>query len=281
MRVANAAMLAALLASGAGCGLDVMLTGGEHAQLGETVTYQVKLTNTSACPLHGSPGDPAFAFLPMLPASLIDGELAMLCGLDGTAPAMSPQLAQTTSFEVDAATQMLQTIAEQATDVTCSGTGVTCGPFDGIPGFTACEVGDFAPGEMRQLTCTATADTAGQLFNLAIAFEPALGVCKAGPGQGQSCEIDSDCGVGGVCGSGICVDGSNAGNGCSVAGECPGGDCVDCDAGSGVGFVCTQTVVQGVAGAPAMSGWGLLAGVLALSTVAAIMLRRRASAPPC
>jgi len=143
----------------------------------------------------------------------------------------------------------------------------------------ACDVGDFSPGEMRQLTCTATADMAGQLFNLAVAFEPALGVCKAGPGQGQPCEVDDDCGIGGTCGTGICVNGSNAGNGCSAGEECPGGDCIDCSAGTGIGFACTQTAADpGVAGAPALSPWGLLIGTLVVAGVGAIMLRRRAPA---
>jgi hypothetical protein len=264
----------------AGCGLDVTIMGGEEATAGQTVTFQVKLTNVSVCPVADDGSNPGFAFLPFLPQSFIDEspELQELCQFQANT-AMSANLAEAGTLPKSAVSAMLFSAAAGAAPAICSGPGVTC---ESIPpeamlpaGGVICSImGNFAPGEMRTITCEAQASGSGTQFNIAASGLSATGVCKAGTGQGQPCDGDADCGAGGVCGDGICEGGGNNGFGCDNAGECPMGACNDCADMDGLGIDCSETRVVGVAGAPTVSPIGLVGVAVTLCAIAALRLRR-------
>jgi len=253
-----------------GCGLDVTLMGPEEIPSGQTANFQVKLTNISPCPVAGQ--TEGVIFLPFIPQSVLPDDMQELCGLlDITA--LSSSLAADGTFPVSAAREKLESAAGFAAAVSCSGPGVSCSSFEGLG--VVCDVGDLAPDEMLTLTCTAQAGGPGLHFNIAASNLEAFGVCKAGPGQGDPCTFDADCGAGGECAPGICEGGTNGGNGCDDAGDCPKGMCTNCAENDGVGADCTETVVIGTAApAPAVSTVGLVVLVAGLCGIAAFRLRR-------
>lgn len=284
--------IAALAALSAGCGVDVDITGGETASCDGRVTYQIKLTNVSACPLVSlasaeSPFD--FAFLPLVPAESLEENtlLGEVCGSLGNAS--DSNLAVGALIPMDMAGALLASAPSAAESATCTGPGVTC--FD-LPGMSfpapgvACQVGSLAPNQMITLSCEAQAGPGvGSFVNPAIAGLVANGVCKAGPGQGNPCTEDSDCGTGGDCGDGICEGGGNDGNGCdttALPSECPAGACIDCSDNAGFGIDCSQTEVTpcAVAAAPAASPWGLAVMVAVVLATGGLTLRRRRAARP-
>jgi hypothetical protein len=278
-------LLAAIAALGAGCGVDVDITGGETAACDGRVTYQVKLTNVSACPLVSlADAENAFdfAFLPLVPAEQLEENMLLdeVCGSIGAAH--DSNLAAGWFIPMDLAHAVLASTPSAAVSATCTGTGVSC--FDlpdtlfSTPG-VACQIGSLAPDEMIALSCEAQAGSdVGSFFNPAIAALIASGVCKAGPGQGSACIGSSDCGDGGTCGGGICEGGNNDGNGCdttAMPSECPGGACVDCSSNGGFGVDCSQTVVEPCAvRAPAASSWGLALMVAVVFGTGGLTLRR-------
>lgn len=278
--------LAALAALCAGCGVDVEIMGGETATCDGRVTYQIKLTNLSACPLISiadaeSPFD--FVFLPLVPEEEIDenGILGQVCG--SIPAAHGPLLVEGGSIPMDMARGVLASTPSAAVSATCTGTGVSCFDLPGdlffAPG-VACLLGSLAPDEMITLSCEAQAGSdVGTFFNPVIAGFIASGVCKEGPGQGDACDTNEDCGDGGVCGNGICDGGDNDGNGCDTTAtpsECPGGGaCVDCSDNEGFGIDCSETVVEPcAAAAPAASPWGLASMVTVLFATGGLTLRR-------
>lgn len=98
-----------------------------------------------------------------------------------------------------------------------------------------------------------------------------LGVCKSGTSDaGEACALDdsTNCDSGsGDCGAGICVGGSNAGNGCDTDADCPDMGtcklCADFPLNNSISLDCTQTLI-GVEPAPITSLWttGFLAALL-------------------
>jgi hypothetical protein len=287
--------LVALAALCAGCGVDIDIIGGETATCDGRVTFQIKVTNVSACPLFSlananAPFD--FAFLPLVPAEQVEQDMLFdeVCGSD--ASALGSSLAEAGSFiPMDMALAALASVSTAAVSATCTGPGVSCfalpeGPFP-APG-VACQLGSLAPDEMVMLSCEAQAGPGvGSFFNPAIAGLVASGVCKAGPGQGNPCIEDSDCGTGGECGEGICDGGGNDGNGCdttAMPSECEGGACIDCSSNGGFGIDCSQTVVApcAAAPAPAASPWALAVMVGVVFATGGLTLRRLRAArrPP-
>ncbi len=134
-------------------------------------------------------------------------------------------------------------------------------------------------GEMATGTVILPARGAGVVRNLVFGISDQvedLGVCKSGTSDaGEPCALDdsTDCDSGsGECGAGICVGGSNAGNGCDTDTDCPDmgmdmGSCQLCadfpGNNSTLSLDCTTTHV-GVEPAPATSllSTAVLAGLL-------------------
>jgi hypothetical protein len=269
--------LIALVACGAGCGLDIKLTGGGTVGPGGSLTYQVKLTNVSACPLRvlSDPSGPDFAFVPFVPASTVNDVeiLRELCGLEAPV-ALTPGLAAAGTVTSQAAQEFLHAVASAATQTECSGTGIVCETNDEV---AFCQTGALAPGAMRTLNCTAqSGTTTGRFYSFALGAQVASGVCAAGPGAGTACTSDNDCAMGsGTCAPGICVGGMNAGNGCDPQGDdCPSGSCTACADNMGLGVACAAVDIT-TAPAPAVSPLGLAVAVVMLCAIAAVMLRRR------
>lgn len=273
----------------AGCGLDVDITGGGPTRTGATQQFEVKLTNTSACPLLGGTAmngddDTDFAFVPYIPAALVEDEieLEILCGLLEAPPAMQPSTALAEPGQVSLADLRAQTMAvgaqALATAASCSGMGATCAALgtDGV--VVGCALPDFAPGQMLTLTCQATVPPgiSGDVYTLAFSSGFGNGVCKAGTNQGQACSGDADCGgTVGACGDGICDGGTNGGYGCDESSDCGGGTCIDCDEGLAIGGDCAESSVVAVAQAPLMGPLALAGAALGLAALA----RRRLRAP--
>ncbi len=283
-----AGLMAAALVSG--CGLSVDIMGGGPTRTGATQTFEIKLTNQSACPLASDSvidDDADFAFVPFLPDAFVEEneELQLLCGLLPMQP--SVELAQAGAVDPVALQNGLQTVLAQsaAAVVSCSGAGATCEPFDMFEtpaGVVGCDLPPFAPGAMLTLTCQATVPggLAGDVYTLALAGLSADGVCKAGTNQGQPCFDDDDCGGGDdSCGEGICDGGTNDGLGCDeqlAETDCgAGGMCIDCDEGTGIGADCAVSSVAPVARAPLMGPLGLAGAALGLAALARRRLRAR------
>jgi hypothetical protein len=272
-------MVVAALGIG-GCGMDVMIMGPETAKQGETVMFQIKVTNVSACPLDAGPF-PDFAFVPLLPQEIVEdiNQIFPICDLNNNI-ALSASLAEAGTVPRAAIQAQLESAAAGGPTATCSGPGLTCQPDGGL---VICDIdGDFMPGEMRMYSCQAQALDPGRLFSLAGSFLEAEGVCKfPAMNAGAPCDEDADCGgAPDSCGSGICVDGMNDGNGCDVAMDCPLGTCTDCEENEGAGGDCTETLVREMAApAPVVSPVGLLVISGALCAVAALKLRRSRRTP--
>jgi hypothetical protein len=267
-RLAGSLVLAALGLGG--CGIDVSIMGGEEANSGQPVMYQIKLTNFSACPLSTS-GSVDFVFMPLIPQSSPD--VPEMCQMiNGTE--LSPNLLEPGSMQREAAQAILVSVAQAGVSAECSAMGATCSSAGGQ---VSCDLsGVFMPGEMRTISCEALAGPPGAYFNIAASSLDADGVCKAGMNAGAPCSEDDDCGgVVGSCGSGICEDGTNDGNGCSTSMECPMGTCTPCFLSEGAGGDCSETLVLAATRpAPVLSPLGLLAIGGALCGVAALRLRR-------
>jgi len=128
---------------------------------------------------------------------------------------------------------------------------------------------------------TLPARGAGIMRNLIIVGsedEDEAGVCKGGATPGAPCELNvSNC-FGGMCLPGICVGGTNSGQGCNALGDCPmASDCVQCAAELPIGALpidCTTTYVS-PEGAPVASPWALAVLACALVITGTYWLRRR------
>ena len=267
----------------AGCGIDIEIEANKTVVPGGTSTYGVKLTNNSACPLTSLTTDPVdFVFLPFVPQEVVEESevLSLVCGLSPLPPpAQSTALAGAGEIPWDMARAELAHAAAAAAATQCSGTGVTCqSVMEGSLEGAICDTGSpLAPGEMRSLTCEATAPSGnGPFYALGFSVLIADGVCKAGTAEaGQACTDNGDCGMTGICGSGICDGGTNDGNGCDNTMDCPGmgATCIDCGDNAGLGFAC-EAQQAAVAPAPALAPWGFGVALLGLGAVAYRRFRR-------
>jgi hypothetical protein len=263
----------------AGCGIDIDLSGPKSVTPGETATFQVKATNVSACPLF-DPGLPMgidFAFAAFVPGSTIEeNELfAEICGLTGPSRfAGSSSLAEVGAAEVGVARDLFEAVAAQAADASCSGPGATC---SASANEVVCDTGGaMGVGEMRTLSCDATVPPGlGPFYSIAVSTQFAVGVCKAASASaGAACIDASQCGGAGLCGSGICVEGTNAGNGCDLAGDCTGGTCTSCSGDFALGVACFASA-RAIAPAPALAPWAIAVALAGLGGVAFLRLRAR------
>ncbi|MGD9763477.1 MAG: hypothetical protein AB7V27_07180 [Candidatus Binatia bacterium] len=270
----------------AGCGVDVEIIADARVITGGTQKFAVKLANVSNCPLASpsaaSNSSADFVLLPLIPAAQIAG-IADICLPTGEpAYPLSAQLDEHAQFPVEAARSALLSSAQNAQAVSCAGTGVICEPIPGIPlpsGGLLCQTPPLGIGEMVTLECETTvpANASGKLFTVAGSAMVAAGVCKSGPGQGQPCFNDLNCGTGGDCGQGICTGGGNNSFGCDVnasATECSGGQCIACQGSSGIGVACEAFSVLSPAAAPAAGPWGATLITMALVGVAGYQMRR-------
>ncbi|MDX2169377.1 MAG: hypothetical protein SF182_20065 [Deltaproteobacteria bacterium] len=265
----------------AGCGIDVDIETSPKVVAGAVSSYDITLTNNSACPLTSLTTDPIdFAFLPFVPAATVEESqiLSLVCGLSPVPPpAQSTALAGIGEIPWDQARAELAHAAAAAAATQCSGMGVTCEPAsEGTIEGAICDTGaPIAPGGSLSLTCQATAPfNNGPFYSIALSLLIADGVCKAGTAEaGQACNDDGDCGMTGVCGDGICDGGMNDGNGCDSAGDCTGGTCVDCGDNAGIGFACAQQVGTAAA-APSLTPWGLGIALIGIGAVAYRRFRR-------
>jgi hypothetical protein len=272
-----------------GC-LIIDIFGDPAVRPGQTQQFQVKLTNPSACPVFDSgASSDDLAIVPLAPLSAIEAIedeetralVEVLCGLRPPPSDLPAMLGA-----VEASEGTLRSIAHAAAlsaqMASCSGPGVSCGPLpptpDTPPGGVLCALPALGAGEMVTLDCEAPVPSSavGTLYTFAQTELRARGVCKAGSGQGNPCANSANCGIGGVCAFGICVDGTNDGNGCNamaMPSECPGGQCIACSESTGVGAECQPFLVLAPAQAPAVGPWGLGVGLVVLAALAGYRLR--------
>ncbi len=277
--------VSAVLVVVAGCGLDITIEGSSSVAPGGTANFDITLKNVSSCPLIELTTTPIdFELLTMLPASTVESSdfLSFLCGTGPLPPpARSTALAAQGDLPWDDARAELKKIAAAAAaSAQCSGMGVTCESVsDSGQQAVICDTGPvLAPGEMRMLQCSAQVPVGnGPFYTVAFSAMIASGVCEAGTAEaGQACLDASDCGMGGSCSPGICVGGTNTGNGCTDVGDCPGMDtvcelCGENDAG--LGFACFAQA-SAAAPAPSLAPWGIGVALLGLGAVAYRRFRR-------
>jgi hypothetical protein len=298
-----------------GCTVDIDLTTSpDTVPFGGEVTFDVKVTNVSACPV----GDISAIILPFVEPnsgtaeddSLLDalcsgtlpggdfpsgvecsvqGDM-VVCGPSGPEdPVEGPE---ETLFESGTGANMFRCV-RRGDSLTCrlpvaaaeilaeqAASPLSC---SAVGPMAFCSANELDVGEMQSDSFVLAANTPGHVRNLAfvIANDDA-GVCKTGS-PGVPCSVDADCsGMGNSCGGGICSGssgGAKDGFGCSIgnAGDCPGGTCTACGPPSGGDLSAGIACTETSVGveAPAMSAWMLALTAAALPIATVLAQRRR------
>jgi hypothetical protein len=225
-----------------GCALDIQFTSSpDTVMVGQQVTYDIKVTNVTACPL----GPTSFTVIPLLSSeeeALIDEELAERIELTVAdvcemrlpeeppeavmALAADPHRLETLRADLQAQLAAPgRALGGGATSVT-----ITCEPMtrpDGID-FFECSVGPLAPGEMATTQIMLTATAAGVFRNIAFNAVRGARFCDDGANAGMHCVADAECPEA-KCLGGRCEGGDNDGYGCAMPDDCPKGECIDCE----------------------------------------------------
>jgi len=221
-----------------GCAVDVEVQSPSPVQVGDQVTYEITLTNRTACPLP----DFAVNVLPLLDEQeqeAATGELFDELGITlrdlceavrtGIPPVINP-IARTD----DRVVPFLQPASGDPVPLEAA----TCmQDVDGSTGLTffQCIVPGLAPGASETASVMVTADTAGTFLSVTGSLARPAGICRGGADAGKVCLSGQQCDSN-ECADGFCEGGGTPGNGCNSDEDCDGGSCVLCATCPGAGF---------------------------------------------